>query len=187
MSTNNEEYNESQMRLITVWDAHCKAEFADANVEDTMATMINDSDQGPIPFVNHVPVMTGGYARNAIESFYSKYFLNQMPDDTATKIISRTVGTNQIVDEMIFSFTHNIEMAWMLPKVSPTMRKVEIPLVAVIGFENEKVSFERIYWDQASVLVQIGLLPADSALPVTGIEQARKVMDPSLPSNTLIE
>jgi len=192
MST--DDYTEAQKRLVAVWDAHCKAEFADASVEDTMATMISDSADpgGPVPFVNHVPVMTGGYTQSAVQSFYSCYFLHQMPSDTATKLISRTVGTNQIVDEMIFSFTHDVTMAWMLPKVTPTMRKVEIPLVAVIGFENEKVSFERIYWDQASVLVQIGLLQpttgnGDSSLPVTGIEQTHKVMDPSLPSNTLIE
>jgi carboxymethylenebutenolidase len=180
-----EEYNEAQLRLIKVWDAHCKAEFADASVEDTMATMIQESESGTVPFVNHVPTMTGGYTRSSIESFYSKYFLPQMPKDTETKLVSRTVGSSQIVDEMLFSFTHDIEMAWMLPNVKPTMKKVEVPLVAIIGFENEKVSFERIYWDQASVLVQIGLIVAGQ-LPVTGVEQARKVQDPSLPSNTLI-
>jgi hypothetical protein len=180
-----EEYNEAQLRLITVWDAHCKAEFADANVEDTMATMIQESEGGTVPFVNHVPTMTGGYTLSSIESFYSKYFLCQMPKDTETKLVSRTVGRTQIVDEMIFSFTHDIEMAWMLPKVKPTMKKVEVPLVAIIGFENEKVSFERIYWDQASVLVQIGMLGIGQ-LPITGVEQTRKVQDPSLPSNTLM-
>ena len=181
------EYTEGQQRLIAIWDAHCKAEFSDASVEDTMATMIPESDDGPVPFVNHVPTMTGGYGRPSVQSFYSNFFLPQMPKDTATKLLTRTVGSNQIVDEMIFSFTHDVEMAWMLPKIQPTMRKVEIPLVAVIGFEGDKVSFERIYWDQASVLVQIGLLSADSHLPVTGVEQTWKVTDPSLPSNTLIE
>ena len=184
-----EHYTEAQQRLIQVWDAHCKAEFEDSSVEDTMATMLSESEDGPIPFVNHVPTMTGGYTQSAVKSFYSSHFLHQMPKDTATKLISRTVGSKQIVDEMIFSFTHDVEMAWMLPKVKPTMRKVAIPLVAVIGFENEKVHFERIYWDQASVLVQIGLLQAaagDSNLPISGVEQTHKVLDPSLPSNTLI-
>jgi carboxymethylenebutenolidase len=193
MSTD-EEYTPSQLRLIEVWDAHVKAEFADANVEETMATMINGETTSvetdgtttvTVPFVNHVPTMTGGYGRAAIEHFYSDYFLPQMPKDTETKLVSRTVGRSQIVDEMIFSFTHDISMAWMLPGVKPTMKKVQVPLVAIIGFENDKVSFERIYWDQASVLVQIGLID-DATLPVTGVEQTKKVEDPSLPSNTLI-
>jgi len=189
---NEEQYTPSQLCLIKVWDAHCKAEFADASVEDTMATMIDDpnKDDGTTPFVNHVPTMTGGYGRSSIERFYSQHFLHDMPKDTETKIVSRTVGNNQIVDEMIFSFTHDIPMAWMLPRVKPTMKKVSVPLVAIIGFENDKVSFERIYWDQASVLVQIGLIDSKNdespSLPVTGIEQTRKVEDPSLPSNTLI-
>jgi carboxymethylenebutenolidase len=170
------EYTEAQQRLVDVWEAHTKAEFANKSVEDTMMTMISDSENGVIPYVNHVPTMTGGYTRSAVQSFYSRYFLHHMPKDTETKLVSRTVGSKQIVDEMIFSFTHDVEMAWMLPKVKPTMRTVKIPLVAVIGFENDKVSFERIYWDQASVLVQIGLLDQQSSLPVTGIEQARKII-----------
>lgn len=109
-----------------------------------------------------------------------------MPDDTETKMVSRTVGNTQIVDEMIFSFTHTVEMAWILPNVPPTGKRVAVPLVAIIGFEDDKVSFERIYWDQASVLIQIELL-SPKGLPALGVEQTKKVEDPSLPSNTLIE
>ena len=110
-----------------------------------------------------------------------------MPEDTETVPISRTVGNDQIVDEMIFKFTHTCEMAWMLPGVKPTGKRVEVPLVAIIGFVDDKVSSDRIYWDQASVLVQLGLLQP-GGLPVTGIETAHKVADPaSLPSNGLIE
>jgi carboxymethylenebutenolidase len=70
--------------------------------------------------------------------------------------------------------------------VKPTRRKVTIPFVVVVGFDKDKkVAFERIYGDQASVLTQIG--PIDKAgLPVTGAEQAARLLDSSLPSNTLI-
>jgi carboxymethylenebutenolidase len=78
------------------------------------------------------------------------------------------------VDEMIFSFTHTQEMPWMLPGIAPTNRRVEVPLVAVVGFRGGKVACERVYWDQASVLKQIGLL-SDSGLPVFGAETARKL------------
>ena len=99
--------------------------------------------------------------------------------------ISRTIGNNQLVDEMVFKFTHTTPMEWMLPGVPPTGRRVEIPLVVVVHFRNGKLAHEHIYWDQASVLVQLGLL-SPSELPVAGIETARKALDPSLPSNELL-
>jgi carboxymethylenebutenolidase len=129
-------------------------------------------------YVNHVPVMTGGYGKAALREFYSKRFIPAMPPDTTLTPISRTVGEDQLVDEMIFSFTHTQEMPWMLPGVSPTNRHVEIPLVAIVRFRDGKLAHEHIYWDQASVLKQIGLL-TDEGLPVIGVETARKVSDPA--------
>jgi carboxymethylenebutenolidase len=97
-----------------------------------------------------------------------------MPPDTKLTPISRTVGEEQLVDEMIFSFTHTQEMPWMLPGIAPTNRYVEVALVAIVRFRDGKLAHEHIYWDQASVLKQIGLL-TDPALPVFGAESARKV------------
>jgi carboxymethylenebutenolidase len=99
--------------------------------------------------------------------------------------ISRTVGENQVVDEVMISFTHDCAMPALLPGVEPTGRKVTIPFVVVVGFKDGKIAFERIYWDQASMLVQVGLLDKRD-LPVTDAEQAARLLDPSLPSNTLI-
>ena len=101
------------------------------------------------------------------------------------KLISRTVGTNSLVDEMLFSFTHTTEIDWMLPGIAPTGRKVEIPLVAIVQFSGDKLVHEHIYWDQASGLVQIGLLDP-KGLPVAGAETARKVADKKKPSNALM-
>src|SRR5258708_37811028 len=101
-----------------------------------------------------------------------------MPPDTALHPVSRTVGTDQLVDEMIFSFTHTQEMPWMLPGAAPTNRRVEIPLVAIVRFRDGKLAHEHICWDQAWVLKQIGLL-TDESLPVRGVETARKVLDPN--------
>lgn len=100
--------------------------------------------------------------------------------------ISRTIGATQVVDEMLFCFTHTTEIPWMLPGVAPTGKRVEIPLLAVIKFRGDKLYHEHIYWDQASVLVQVGLLDA-KLLPVAGIETARKLLDETLPSNTLMQ
>jgi carboxymethylenebutenolidase len=170
----------AQQRLSDVWEEHMKGEFATKSVEETMATMVEPAH------VNHVPTMTGGTGMPAIAAFYRDYFIPQMPPDTETVPVSRTIGDTQIVDEMIFKFTHSIRMDWMLPGIEPTGKRVEVPLVAIIGFKDGKVMSEHIYWDQASVLVQLGLLEADK-LPVVGIEATRKILDPTLPSNTLIE
>ena len=169
-----------QRALRDMWEAHMKGEFADKDVNETMSTMIEPAH------VNHVPTMTGGTGFPAISAFYAAHFIPKMPADTKVTPVSRTIGETQIVDEMIFSFTHTIEMDWMLPGIAPTGKRVEIPLVAIIGFKDGKVQHEHIYWDQASVLVQLGLIDA-ATLPVAGAETARKVLDPSLPSNALIE
>ena len=99
--------------------------------------------------------------------------------------ISRTIGNDQLVDEMVFKFTHTIRMDWMLPGIAPTGKRVEVPLVAIVRFREGKLAHEHIYWDQASVLVQLGLLDV-GALPVAGLESARKALNPSLPSNALM-
>jgi carboxymethylenebutenolidase len=169
-----------QRALRDMWEEHMKGEFATKSVDGTMATMAEPAH------VNHVPTMTGGTGFPAIRDFYARHFIPKMPPDTKVTPVSRTIGETQIVDEMIFSFTHTIAMDWMLPGVPPTGKRVEIPLVAIIGFKDGKVQHEHIYWDQASVLVQLGLLDA-SRLPVAGVETARKVVDPSLPSNGLID
>src|ERR1051325_5849460 len=153
----------AQENLSQLWEDHVQFEFSTRNTEDTLATMVEDA------YVNHIPVLTGGVGKSELREFYSKRFIPQMPPDTEMTPVSRTIGTDQLVDEMVFKFTHTIAMDWMLPGIAPTGKRVEIPLVAIVKFRNGKLSHEHIYWDQASVLVQIGLLnPAK--LPVAGIE-----------------
>jgi len=161
--------------LVALWQEHIRHEFSTRDTEATLATMVDDA------YVNHVPVLTGAYGKSALRDFYSRDFIPSMPPDTKLTPVSRTVGEDQLVDEMIFSFTHTQEIPWMLPGVAPTNRRVEVPLVAIVRFRGNKLVHEHIYWDQASVLVQIGLLnPA--GLPVSGAESAQKVLNPALPS-----
>lgn len=164
--------------LGAIFDRHVAHEFVDQDVAATMATMSAD------PFVNHVPTMMGGVGADGVADFYGKYFVGHWPADTTIIAVCRTVGTDNVVDEMVMSFTHDIPMPTLLPGVAPTGRAVMLPVVVVMGFEGEKVSYERIYWDQASLLVQVGLLD-ESLLPVTGVAQAHKVLDKDLPPNTL--
>ena len=156
------------MDLSKLWEEHSAHEFSTRDTEATLKTMVEDA------YVNHIPVLTGGRGKAALREFYSKDFIPVMPPDTALTPISRTVGTDQLVDEMIFSFTHSVEMPWMLPGVKPTGKFVEVPLVAIVKFRDGKLAHEHIYWDQASVLKQIGLL-TDPTLPVFGAETAARV------------
>src|SRR5215813_2311621 len=169
----------AQETLSQLWEEHVRYEFSTRNTDDTLATMVEDA------YVNHVPVLTGGVGKDELREFYSKRFIPQMPPDTEMIPVSRTIGNDQLVDEMVFKFTHTIRMDWMLPGVAPTGKRVEVPLVAIVRFRDGKLAHEHIYWDQASVLVQIGLLDAAS-LPVAGVETARKVADKTLPSNALM-
>jgi carboxymethylenebutenolidase len=169
----------SQEFLVHLWEEHLKHEFETRNTEDTLKTMVEDA------YVNHIPVMTGGVGREELREFYSQRFIPQMPPDTEMTQISRTIGDDRLVDEMVFKFTHTIAMDWMLPGIAPTGKQVEVPLVVIVHFRDGKLAHEHIYWDQASVLVQLGLLDP-SKLPVAGVESARKALNPTLPSNALI-
>ena len=170
----------AQETLRKLWEQHVQFEFSTRNTEDTLATMVEDA------YVNHIPVLTGGVGRDELREFYSKRFIPHMPPDTEMTPVSRTIGEDQLVDEMVFKFTHTIPMDWMLPGVAPTGKRVEVPLVAIVRFRDGKLAHEHIYWDQASVLVQIGLIDA-SKLPVAGVESAHKVLDPTLPANELMK
>ena len=171
---------EAQQSLSAKWDEHVKYEFATRNTEDTLMTMVEDA------YVNHVPVMTGGVGHKELGEFYAKRFIPQMPPDTGMTPVSRTIGIDRVVDEMVFEFTHTIKMDWMLPGVAPTGKHVKVPLVVIVHFRDGKLAHEHIYWDQASVLAQLGLIDA-STLPTVGAESAEKVLDPTRPSNDLMK
>lgn len=171
--------SQSTYDLGAVFDEHVAAEFVAKDLAATMATMADE------PFVNHVPTMMGGVGAKGVAEFYDKHFLGHWPDDTTITPVCRTVGTDRVVDEMIMNFTHDIPMDTFLPGIAPTGRAVRLPVVVVMGFEGDKVAFERIYWDQASLLTQVGLLD-ETRLPVTGSIQAEKVLDKDIPANRLL-
>jgi carboxymethylenebutenolidase len=173
------EFTPREQDLIALWERHMDLEFERRDAAATVATMSPDN------YVNHVPVMTGGRGTDEMLEFYGRHFIPQMPADTSIVPVCRTVGQGRVIDEIIFRFTHDVEMDWMLPGIPPTGRPVEVPTVVVVQLNQNEIVCERIYWDQASVLVQIGLLDS-SQLPVAGAETARKVLDPALPSNELI-
>ena len=165
--------NKNPNNLGRVFNKHVKCEFEEKNVDETMKTMV------PEPYVHHVPVLTGGIGYNGVYNFYKNIFIGKMPSDTKFITVSRTRDNNQVVDELIMSFTHDIEIPAMIPGVPPTGKYVELPVVVVMKFKGNKIAHEHIYWDQASMLSQIGLLDS-TMLPVAGVEQAKKLQEFSL-------
>ena len=166
-----------QQKMVEAFERHVGAELT-GDLETTMATM---SDH---PHLNHVPTLAGGYGREGVKEFYRNHLVGRFfPPDVKMEGLSRTVGESSIVEECYISFTHTKEIDWLLPGVPPTGRPVEVVVAVVVGFQDGRVSHEHIYWDQASVLVQVGLLDP-KGLPVGGVEVARRVKDPSLPART---
>jgi carboxymethylenebutenolidase len=166
--------------MAAVFDEHMAAEFAQRDLDAAMATMSED------PYVYHVPVMTGGVGSEGVRRFYGEHFIGKWPQDTEITPVSRTVGEHRVVDEIVVSFTHDVEMDAVLPGVPPTGRSVRLPFCVVVEFEGGRIAHEHIYWDQASLLAQIGMLDR-AGLPITGVEQAEYLLDPSArPMNELM-
>src|SRR5256712_4672605 len=116
----------AQEVLLKLWEEHVRHEFTTHHTEDTLATMVEDA------YVNHIPVLTGGVGHAELREFYSKHFIPQMPPDTEMTAISRTIGTDRLVDEMVVKFTHTVEMDWILPGIPPTGKHVEVPVIVVV-------------------------------------------------------
>ncbi|KAL4865418.1 hypothetical protein BDV12DRAFT_174686 [Aspergillus spectabilis] len=177
--------------LEKIWDEHTYYEFEDRSVEKTMATMVQE------PYVNHVPTLTGGIGRARLSNFYLNHFIFNNPDDTKLELISRTIGLDRVVDEFIFCFTHVKVVDWLLPGIPPTGKPLRIPFTSVVNIRGDRLYHEHIAWDQATVLVQLGLLPeylpfpyplADGRVPgpgkrfeyrvpAAGVETADKLQD----------
>ncbi|KAK6003427.1 hypothetical protein QM012_009198 [Aureobasidium pullulans] len=178
--------------LEEIWEEHCLYEFGERAVEKTMSTMVQE------PYVNHIPTLTGGIGRARLTDFYRDHFVFSNPEDTALELVSRTVGIDRVIDEFIFSFTHDREIDWLLPGVPPTGKKCRLPFTSIVNIRGDRLYHEHIAWDQATALVQLGLLPEylpftypiegktaapgkhfEYRVPAAGVETAQKLVDES--------
>jgi carboxymethylenebutenolidase len=167
----------AQQAMVALFEKHVNAELA-GDLDTTMNTMTDD------PHLDHVPTMAGGAGREDVRAFYREHLVGKFfPPDVKMTIVSRTVGHDQVAEEMVISFTHTTPIDWLLPGIAPTGKHVEMAVVVVVGFKDGKISHEHIYWDQAGVLAQAGLIDP-AGLPLCGAESARKVLNPNLPSRT---
>ena len=144
----------SPHQIEQLWAEHLKGEFETKDVEATLETMVEDA------YVNHMPVHTGGRGKEALRAFYRDDFIPSWPDDVQMTPVNRVVGEGQLVDELHITFTHSKPMPWFLPNIPPTHQKVAVDFVVVVQFRGDKLACERIYWDHAAVLRQVGLLQA---------------------------
>jgi carboxymethylenebutenolidase len=156
--------------LGAVFDEHVASEFETKDIDATMRTMVEE------PYVWHVPALTGASGGEQVRQFYLTRFIGQTPADAVLHPISRTVSAERVIDEFVLEFTHDAEIPFMLPGVAPTGRKARVPTVVVMGFEGDKIAYEHIYWDQATLLAQLGLLDP-SGLPIAGAEQAERLLE----------
>jgi len=173
------ELTAAEQKLNDLWTEHLRAEFTAHSADEALATMVAN------PRVNVVPLMIGGNGKEELYEFYAKHFLPQIPPDTEMIPVSRTIGQGRLVEEMVFRFTHTISIDWMLPGIPPTGKRVEVAMLVVVQFDGDKLAHEHVYWDQASVLVQLGL-PQPTGLPVVGAEGARSVLDRRIRLNELL-
>jgi carboxymethylenebutenolidase len=170
----------AQQKMVAAYEFHTGAEFATHSTADAMASMVPD------PYVALLPALTGGNGPAEVEDFYEHHFIFNMPPDMELVPVNRIIGSSYIVEESVFRFTHTVELDWMLPGLAPTGKRVEIAVVSIVKMEGEKLAHEHIYWDQASVLAQLGLLDTDQ-LPVVGADGARKILDRNVPVNQLMK
>ena len=173
-------FSPAEQALIDVWERHTAAEFEDKHADAAMATMTDH------PSLVHVPVGTGATGREALRRFYAEVFIPNMPSDFTPEVLSRTIGQDRVIDEFIVRFTHTVRMDWFAPGIEPTGRRLAVPTVGIIAFEGGKIASEHIYWDHASVLVQLGVLDGESPAALGGAQCAR-LLDPDAEANQLID
>mmetsp|Transcript_8625 Transcript_8625/g.15925 ORF Transcript_8625/g.15925 Transcript_8625/m.15925 type:complete len:237 (+) Transcript_8625:32-742(+) len=175
--------------LEKLWEEHMKYEFVpgEKSTSKTMDTMVDE------PYVNHIPTLIGGMGKDRLRHFYHNHFIFKNVPMAITPV-SRTVGNTQLVDEMVIEFNHTDTVDWLVPGVPATGKNVKFPLVAIVRFRCQsdetdicKLAHEHIYWDQATILKQLGLIDLEGVLDVSGQEQAEKVLAPfDVKSNAML-
>jgi carboxymethylenebutenolidase len=159
----------SGQKLLEVWQQHTYSEFVMRDAAGALKTMSEN------PYVLMVPIAVGGQGRDGVFDYYSSQFLAQLPADLAAAPISQIIAADTIVEEAVFSFTHDQVMDWMIPGVPTTGKRVEVAVTGVVKFENGLIASEHLYWDHASVLAQLGMIDR-SKVPVQGAESARTLL-----------
>jgi carboxymethylenebutenolidase len=155
------EMNRDQM--VELWDRHASYEFAVKDANLAVSTMVDDAR------VMHLPTMSGGFGKENLRHYYADIFIPGIPADTTSELVARSVGDSLVVDELIMRMTHDQHIPFLLPGLAPTGKTVELAMVAIVKFRGDLMESERLYWDQAAVLSQLGLI--DQSLPFADVTE----------------
>ena len=153
-----------QQTMLATWQQHTYAEFVLKDADAALATMTEN------PYVLFIASGVVRVGRAAVREYYADKFLPNIPPDLEVTTLSQTLGDDRIAEEMAVRFTHTIDMDWLLPGVRPTGRKAEFIVAVFIQFDGGKIAHEHAYWDQATVLSQLGVL--DHPLAAGGMRSA---------------
>jgi carboxymethylenebutenolidase len=157
-----------QETMLAIWQRHTYAEFVLKDADAALETMTEN------PYVFLISSGVGRVGRAAVHEFYANHFLPKIPPDLELTSLSQTFGNDRIVEEMVMRFTHTIDMDWILPGVRPTGRRAEFVLAGIIQLQDGKVAHEHLYWDQATVLSQMGVL--NHPMAAAGISSAAQLL-----------
>lgn len=152
-------------QMVELWEQHLAYEFELKDADLAVSTMVDDA------IVMHLPTMSGGFGKETLRQYYADVFIPGIPADTISEPVARSTGDGLLVDEFIMAMTHDRDMPFLLPGLAPTGKTVEVPTVAIVAFRGDLIEGERLYWDQATVLSQLGLI--DRSLPFADITQIR--------------
>lgn len=158
----------NQEAMLATWKRHTHAEFVLKDANAALATM------SPQPYVFLVPTGMGAWGRPNVHAFYADGFLPNIPPDFEMLSLSQTLGESRLIEEFVTRFTHSVEMGWMLPELRPTGRRVEAAFVGVIQFDGGKIASERLYWDQTTVLSQLGI--RNHSIMSAGVASAARLL-----------
>jgi len=165
------DFTDSEKALIEVWEAHTSAEFEQKDADAAIATSGDRRNRESCAAeVLRRNLYSAGAARHRPEIAYAE---------------RRAEPHHRRIYPPLLRFTHTVRMDWFAPGIEPTGRRLAVPHVGVIAFEGGKISSEHIYWDQAAVLAQMGLLNGE--LPVIGAAQCDRLLDADAPVNQLIQ
>jgi carboxymethylenebutenolidase len=149
----------NRAEMIELWERHARYEFEAKDADAAVSTMVSDAS------VMHLPTMSGATGRDALREYYRDVFIPGIPDGTVNEPVARFVGDDFLVEQAIMKVRHDREIPFLLPGLAPTGIVLEVPFAVFVTFRDSLMSSERLYWDQAQVLAQLGLL-RDNALPI---------------------
>jgi carboxymethylenebutenolidase len=150
-------------QMVELWERHTAYEFALKDANLAVSTMVDDA------IVMHLPTMSGGFGKENLRHYYADVFIPGIPADTTSELIARSVGDSLLVDEFIMRMTHDQDIPFLLPGLAPTDKTVEVPTVVIVKFRGDLMESERLYWDQATLLSQLGLI--DRSLPFADVTE----------------